>query len=122
MTRILFGVFLLAHGVIHLGWLTPKPADPKYPFAWRSPWLPGASEATLKGIGTATIALLLLAYVVAALGLWGVPVLSQVWGAAAVLGSVLSIMVTVLLWHPWFVAGPIIDVAIVAVVLLGWIR
>jgi hypothetical protein len=122
MTRILFGVFLLAHAVIHLGWLSPKPDDPKHPFAWRSPWLPGASEAALKGTGTAAISLLLLAYLVAALGLWGVPVLSQFWGAAAVLGSVLSLIVTVLLWHPWFVAGPIIDVAVIAVVWMGWLK
>jgi len=122
MARILFGVFLLAHAAIHLGWLSPKPADPKYPFAWRSPWLPGASEATLRGIGTAAIMLALLAFFASALGLWGVPVLSQLWGAAAVLGAVLSLLVTVVLWHPWFVAGPVIDVAIVAAVLLGWVK
>lgn len=121
MPRIMFGVFLLVHGVIHAGWLTPKPDDPNYPFAWRSLLLPRASERTLRGIGTAAIALILLTYVVAALGLWGVPLLSQVWGAAAVLGSAVSLMLTALLWHPWFVAAPTIDVLISAAVVFGWI-
>jgi len=121
MSRVMFGFFLLLHGVIHLGWLSPKPSDPKYPFAWRSPWLPNASEETLKGIGTAAIALLLLSYFVAALGLWGVPFLSGIWGAAAVLGSTLSLLITALLWHPWFVAAPTIDLLIFAAVTYGWI-
>lgn len=121
MPRVMFGIFLLAHGAIHLGWLTPKPDDPKYPFAWRSPWLRDASEETLRGIGTAAISLLLLAYFVAALGLWGVPFLSDVWGAAAILGSTISFLLTGLLWHPWFVAAPTIDLLIFAAVFFGWV-
>jgi len=123
MLRVMFGIVLLAHAAIHLSWLAPRPEDDKsYPFRWRSVLLLNASETTLKGIGTALIALQFLAYLVAALGLWGVPVLAGVWGAAAILGSVLSMMVMALLWHPWFVAGPFVNVAIVAAVLLGWIK
>jgi hypothetical protein len=113
----------LAHGAIHLSWLAPRPEDDKsYPFRWRSVLLLKASEPTLRVIGTALIVLQMLAYLVAALGLFGVPVLAGMWGAAAILGSVLSMMVMALLWHPWFVAGPFVNVAIVAVVLLGWIK
>jgi hypothetical protein len=45
-----------------------------------------------------------------------------VWGAAAVLGSTLSIVLIAILWDRDFIFGPIVDVAIIAVVLLGWIR
>ena len=32
MSRIVFGVFLLLHALVHALWLVPKPDDPKYPF------------------------------------------------------------------------------------------
>jgi hypothetical protein len=122
MPRLLFGLLLLAHGAIHLSWLAPKPTDPKWPFHWRSPWFPRTSEESLRGIGTAVIALMFLAYVVAALGVWGVAVLAGVWVPAAVLASALSFMVIAVLWHPWFVAGPTVDVIIAAAALLNWVR
>jgi hypothetical protein len=121
MARIVFGAFLLAHSVIHLAWLAPKPADPAYPFSFRSRLLPSLSETTVRAVAMALIAVTLAAFVAAALGLLGVPGLAQAWGGLAIAGSLASLAVTVLLWHPWFVAGPIIDVAIVAAVVLGWI-
>jgi hypothetical protein len=121
MARIVFGVFLLAHSVIHLGWLSPKPDDPKYPFAFKSPWFPDVADATLRAVAPALVAATLAAYVAAALGLFGVPGLAQAWGGLAIAGSLASLAVTILLWHRWFVAGPIIDVAIIAAVVLGWI-
>jgi hypothetical protein len=121
MLRVLFGVALLVHGAIHLLWLAPKPADPKYPFRWHSPWLQDDTVMKLQGALTAMIMLVFLGYAVAAIGLW-TPGLSTVWGAAAVLASVLSVALTAVLWNPQFVFNPIIDAAIVAVVLLGWLR
>lgn len=121
MARIIFGVFLLAHSSIHLGWLSPKPKDPNYPFAFKSPWLPNAGEAALRTVATALVAATLAAYVASAMGLFGVPGLAQAWGALAVAGSLTSLAVTVLLWHKWFVAGPIIDLAIITIVALGGI-
>jgi hypothetical protein len=122
MLRIVFGIVMFAHGAIHLLWLAPKPADPKYPFRWRSPLLPKLPEATLKAVTIPLIALQVLAYSVAALGVVGVPALTGVWGAAAVLGSTLSIVLIAILWDRDFIFGPIVDVAIIAVVLMGWIR
>jgi hypothetical protein len=122
MLRALFGLVLLAHGAIHLAWLAPQPDDPKYPFRWHSRWFPNVSEATLKGPGAALITFLFLAYLASALGVWGVPVLSRVWGVAAVLGSVVSVFVTAVLWDPDFIANPIVDAAIIAIVLFGVLR
>ena len=55
MARIIFGVFLLAHSVIHLGWLSPKPDDPKYPFAFKSPWFPNVADAILRAVAPALV-------------------------------------------------------------------
>lgn len=122
MLRTLFGIALLVHGAIHLLWLAPKPLDPKYPFRWHSPWLSDVTVAKLQGALIAVILLVFLGYVVAALGLWGMPALAGAWGAAAVLASVLSVAVTAVLWNSQFVFNPVIDAAIVAVVFLGWLR
>jgi len=122
MPRVLFGLLLLVHGAIHLLWLAPQPQDPKWPFVWRSPWLPSVSEETLRPVGTAVIALMMLCFVVAALGVWGVGFLAGVWVPAVVLGSVLSIIVIGVLWHPWFVAGPTVDLLIAAAALLNWLQ
>jgi hypothetical protein len=122
MVRFLFGALLLAHGAVHFMWLMPEPDDPKWPFRWRSPWMPSVPAQKLRGPGTAVIALLFLGYAVAALGVWGVPFLAAVWVPAAVLASVLSVAITAVLWNNNFIANPIIDALIVAAALLGWIR
>ena len=122
MPRVLFGLLLLVHGAIHLSWLAPQPEDPKWPFVWRSPWLPSVSEDTLRPVGTSVIALMMLCFVVAALGVWGVGFLAGVWVPAVVLGSVLSMIVIGVLWHPWFVAAPTVDLVIVAAALLNWLQ
>lgn len=121
MVRFLFGLLLLAHGAVHFLWLMPEPDDPKWPFRWKSPLMPSVPAEKLRGPGTAVIALLFLGYAVAALGVWGVPFLAGVWVPAAVLASVLSVMITAVLWHKDFIANPIIDALIVAAALLGWI-
>jgi hypothetical protein len=120
MPRMLFGLLLLVHGAIHLAWFMPVPEDPKWPFAWRSPWLPKVSEGTLRAVGTATISLMFLCYVVAALGAFGVAFLAGTWIPLAVLASALSFMTIAVLWNPWFVAGPTVDLVIAAAALLNW--
>jgi len=121
MPRLLFGLLLLVHGAIHLAWFAPAPDDPKWPFRWRSPWLPKLSEDTLRNLGTAAIALMFLGYAVAALGVWGVGFLAGIWVPAAILASALSLVVIAVLWHPWFFAGPTVDVVIAVAVLLHWV-
>ena len=121
MPRLLFGLLLLVHGAIHLACFAPVPDDPKWPFRWRSPWLPKASEKVLRAFGTAAIALLCLGYFVAAPGVWGVVSLTGIWVPAAPLASALSFVVIAILWHPWFFAGPTVDVVIAAAVLLHWV-
>ena len=65
---------------------------------------------------------MMLCFVVAALGVWGVGFLAGVWVPAVVLGSVLSMIVIGVLWHPWFVAAPTVDLVIVAAALLNWLQ
>ncbi len=121
MPRVLFGVLLLVHGAIHLAWLAPAPNDPNWPFRWKSPWLPSVSEETLRNVFTAVITLMLQAFFVAALGVWGVAFLASAWPWIAAFACVLSFVTIAVLWHPWFIAGPTVDLLIAAAAFLGWV-
>ena len=113
MLRIVFGALLLVHGLIHLTWFAPTPPDEAFPFRWDSPIFPDASETTLKKFVHPMLALLVVSLTIAALGVWGVPALAGIWPAAAVLGAVISFMVMAILWHPWFVSGPLVNLLII---------
>jgi len=55
-------------------------------------------------------------YLLAALGLAGVPVLSHFWQVSIALASAFSLALIILFWHPWFVIGALLDVALFAFV------
>ncbi|TDB37912.1 MAG: hypothetical protein D9V44_07640 [Actinobacteria bacterium] len=121
MATIAFGVFLLMHGVIHLGWITPKPADLNYPFVTSgSKLLPFIPEKVLGPLAAVLVVLIVVSFTLAALGMFGVPVLAQIWRLPATVGAVLSLIMCVVFWHPWFIMGPLLDVAILAAVVMGW--
>jgi hypothetical protein len=121
LLRIVFGVFLIAHGLIHVLWFVPTPDDPKWPFTIaRSPLLPWLSAKWLRVKAIALVALIIGGYMLAALGVFGVPGLSQIWGTAAIVASALSIVATAIFWNRQLIWGPLIDIAIIAAVVVGW--
>ena len=118
MLRIVFGAFLFVHGLVHLAWFAPVPPDDAFSFRWDSPIFPDADPATIKKIVVPMIAVLVIALTVAALGVWGVPALTGIWPVAAILGACLSFVVMALLWHPWFVTGPLVNLLILLFALI----
>jgi hypothetical protein len=121
MLKTAFGAFLILHGLIHLTWIAPRPDDPNYPFdITSSPLIPGASAGTLKGVGMALSIGAAVLFVVAGLGVLGLIGLKAVWAGAAVAAAVLSAILIALFWRSWFVAGLILDAAIVVAVFMGW--
>lgn len=133
LLRTLIAVFLIAHGLVHFS-LTyvpvPKPGElrtPFWPAWWRGDtdpaWLAvklGLSNGLVRGIGSALWVLTVIGFALAGLGLLGVPGLSQLWGAAAVLGAIASLALLVFYWHPWLVLGVVIDLAVFAGLALRW--
>ncbi len=121
MAQALFGLLLVVHGLIHLTWIAPKPDDPTYPFRLSSPTIfKRADKALVAGIGAALVLVSTTAFLVAALGVWGVPVADAIWRPAAIIGSALSLLVVVTFWHRWFLGGPVLDVAIIIAAIVGW--
>lgn len=133
MAWIILAVFLIAHGLVHLGLTAaPNPADPDTkPGAFfttpeRSWLLPrlGFNPPMVKWTGILLVALATLGFVLAALGIFGVPGLSAVWWAIAVASAGVSLLLLILFWHPWLLVGILIDVGIMVGILsiLLWDR
>ncbi|MBE0476029.1 MAG: hypothetical protein IBX62_02900 [Coriobacteriia bacterium] len=121
MARSLFGAFVILHGLIHLAWVTPGPDDPAYPFdLTRSPLLPRSEPSVLVAAGRTLVAVTVLAFTAAGLGLLGVPGAAAAWRVAAAAGALGSLALTALFWHRWFVAVPVLDAGILAAALSGW--
>ncbi len=124
MWKIVLAVFLVAHGLIHLGYLTPAPADPKYPFSLNKSWLAAALSLD---IGAAhSLGFLLGVTAVFGFTLSGLAatnlVIPQIWWLPlTVIASAASLLLLVLFWHSWLVLGIVIDVVLLVAVLgMGW--
>ncbi len=49
--KFILGLFLIIHGIIHTGYLTPKPNDPNYPFTFNNGWFVSLVGEPAKIIG-----------------------------------------------------------------------
>ena len=112
---LLAGLFLIAHGLVHVG-LWARPFDPsKGPFDPSRSWLLSrAGRASWsRPLAIALASLSAAVFVVA-----GIAVLAGAeWaGGAAVAGALCSLLLTALYLHPWLVFNVAIDLAIIAIV------
>lgn len=131
--RILIALFLITHGLVHVS-LTyvplPAPGKPRTPFFpswWRTavdPQWPvmrlGIDPSSARRIGWGLWIVQLICFVLAGLGLLGVPELSILWRGFALYGAASSLIFLGLYWHPWLVIGIIIDLVILAGYILSW--
>ncbi len=133
MLCILFAIFLIAHGLVTMSLATvPAPAPgalrtPYFPAWWRadidSAWpisRMGLSQTLVRTAGWVLWLAIMILFVAAGLGLFGIPGLSALWQSLAAIGAVLSLTLLVLYWHPWLVLGVALNIGILAGVYLGW--
>jgi len=113
--RFAIGLFLVAHGLVHLLYLAPRPQDdPSYPFVPEDRWLPrilDLAPGTAKAIARAGAVV-----TAAVLAVSGVALLvdAAVWEPTAAVGAGLSLALLFAFFHRWLTIGIAIDVAIVA--------
>lgn len=111
--RTVVGLLLIAHGLVHLMYLMPRPEDDQsYPFVPETRW-----SAKLVGLGPSTakmIAVCLAVAVAVVLLVSGIALFADadIWKAAAATGSLLSLALLLLFFHPWLTIGIAVDVAI----------
>lgn len=126
MLKIVFGVFLMAHGLVHVGLAAapiPNDAGSKpgafFTAASRSWLLPrvGMSASVVKWTGIFLVALTTLGFILAGLGVLGVPGLTEIWQTIAVVSACLSLLLLIVFWHSWLVVGVLIDIGILVALL-----
>jgi hypothetical protein len=117
--------FLLAHGAIHAGFVSPRPpasaSGPAWPFTLESSWLLGPlgwEASTMRLLGIALTAATVGGFALAALGALAV-VPAPVWVAGASVGAVASIALLGLFFHPWPILGLAIDAGILWAALIA---
>ncbi|HEX5333214.1 MAG TPA: hypothetical protein VFW79_11280 [Cellulomonas sp.] len=118
--RIVVGLLLLAHGLVHLLYFVTSPDDPKFPFTITSSWL--VPEPARRPVATVLVAVTIVAFALLGLTVWGVPGLLAIWPLLAVVGSVASLAVLIAFWDAQLLLGVAIDVAaiVIAVARPGW--
>jgi hypothetical protein len=117
VVRIVVGVVLLAHGLVHLLYLAPD-VDA---FSIGSGPLP---EPARRPVALALLTATVLASVLVALSVWGVPGLSGVWPFLVVVAAGLSALLFLLFLDRQLLLGLGIDAALVVLALWrpSWVQ
>jgi hypothetical protein len=125
MWKFVFGLFLAAHGLIHLGYVAPAPTSaPNYPFNLSESWLittVGLDGSTVRMVGIALSVLIAVGFALSGLAAGGI-VVPQGWGLPLTVASAIaSLLLLLIFWHTWLVLGVAIDIALLfALLWLGW--
>jgi len=105
--RVVTGVLLLAHGLVHLLYLAQDVPE----FSIQDSWL--VPESARRPVALALIAATIAAFAVLALAVWGVPGLSAAWPILAIVASTFSLVLLVAFWDTRVLLGVIIDIALI---------
>jgi hypothetical protein len=116
--RIVVGVLLLAHGLVHLLYLARDVPE----FSLASSWL--VPESVRRPVALALMTATVAAFALLALAVWGVPGLSRIWPVLTITAASLSLVLLVAFWNSWLVLGASIDIALIAVAAIrpGWME
>jgi len=128
VVRALFGLFLLAHGLIHAGFVArapaPAPGAPEWPFEMSRSWLitlVGLDAGVVRTIGAALVVATIVAFAGAGLAWIGFVVPSAWWPTLVIVGAASSVAVLTAFFHPWLVLGFAIDAVLIYLVAAsGW--
>ena len=131
--RIIIALILIAHGVVHfILTLVPiaEPGAKRTPFwpSWRRDatdpaWLAsrlGLPAHWVRRIGYVLWVAALIGFVLAGLGLIGLPGLNLIWTITASFGAVASLILLLFYWHPSLFTAVIFNLAVLASVAFLW--
>lgn len=125
--KLLIAALLLGHAGIHASFVAPRPpataGGPEWPFDLgrsRLLGLLGMDSGLVRILGSGLVAATLAGFALAALATVGL-LPAGFWSAGVLLGSVASLALLGLFFHPWLVLGVAIDLVMVWLVLIqGW--
>jgi hypothetical protein len=118
--------FLVAHGAIHLGFVSRPPATadgPPWPFTLERSWLLdrlGVGTEATRALGLALVAVTIGSFALAAVATLGV-LPAALWTLTVGLGAVASLAMLVIWFHPWLMLGIGIDLILLwSALVAGW--
>ena len=117
VVRVVAGLVLLAHGLVHLLYLRDDVPE----FSLERAWVP---EEARRPLGLALTAATVAGFALLALAVWRVPGLVSLWPAIAIVACLMSFVLLGVFWNPHLVFGVVIDVAVLAAALTrpDWIE
>lgn len=119
--KTLIGLFLIAHGLLHASYLTPKPDDPNYPFTFDKSWFAHLVGDVSTPLGIGLTLLVVGSFALAGLGVLGIPGLENTWKLFTTVGAIASTLLLGLFWHPWLILGFVINAVLVyGIYVLNW--
>lgn len=118
LLRVVVGVLLVAHGLVHLLYLVPDVSEFSLDRSWLVP------DAGRRPVAYVLMAATVLAFVLVALCVWQVPGLTSAWPVLTVVAAALSTLLLVLFWNWQLVIGLAINALLVigALVRPGWLE
>ena len=125
LVRLLVAGLLLAHAAVHAGFVSrrppAKPGSPPWPFDLGRSWLLarlGVPAGAVRVLGVALVAITIGGYALAALATLGI-LPAETWGATVAVGSIASLALLLIGFHPWLAAGVAIDLVLLWVALVA---
>ena len=124
--KFFVAALLVAHGLIHLGFVSPRPAPrpgvPPWPFDLETGPLAASGRVArprLHSLGRYLVTAVLVGYSLAALGALGI-LSTTAFPVGVVIGSLASLALLLAGFHRWLLIGIVIDVALLVLVVAGW--
>jgi len=119
LARLVIGGLLLAHGAVHLLYLTPAPKDAAaWPFSLGESWVvPGSAR---RGVGLTAAVAIAVVYLLVALTIWGVPGMEKWLRPLLIAGSIASLTLFAAYWHPWLSIGTAIAAGLLVVTVVRY--
>lgn len=116
--RVVVGVVLVAHGLVHLLYLATDVPEFSLDRSWLVP------EVGRRPVAHLLMAATVVAFVLVALCVWQVPGLTSAWPTITVVAAALSSLLLLLFWDWHLIFGLVINAALVAgaVVRPAWLE
>jgi len=121
VTGLLIGLFLIAHGLVHLLFLSPEPPESdkraKWVFDRSASWLMirlRLREPAIRAVGAVLSVITAVAFAIAGLGAAG---LFGGWEPLAQVAAASGLVLLGLYWHLWLMLGIAINLVILIMVL-----
>lgn len=121
--KIIFGLFLIAHGLVHSMYFIPSPPQTSggaaWPFDLTRSWVftpLGLNTETIKIIGIVLTVAAILGFIFSGIGWLGFPGLKLIAVPVTVISAVTSFILIGLFWNNSFIFAQFLNLGILAVV------